>query len=68
MNDENEHDYFNCKLIREREKSIVVVLKHNGAEHSVPKSLCELRTTDSEGAPHLLTVEKWFADQEGMHE
>lgn len=66
MNDENDHDYFVCYLKQNREKSYIVELKSTGKTFPVPKSLCELR---GKGGPEqTLEVERWFADQEGMHE
>lgn len=66
MNTENDHDYFNCDYVRETKKSFLVVLKMGNSEHWIPKSLCKLECSNG-ATPYILEVEKWFADQEGMH-
>ena len=66
MNSENDHDYFNVAVKLEtpdkgsRRGAYCVVLEHNGAEHWVPKTLCDLKGS-------TLEVEHWFAQKEGMN-
>jgi len=66
MNTENEHEYFNVRVKLDTPGKVkgggayLVVLKHNGAEHWVPKTLCDLKGG-------VLEVESWFATNEGMH-
>ena len=63
MNTENDHDYFNCNLVRESGNAYLVKLVRSEEEHWVPKSLCELGS----GSPlRVLEVEHWFAEKEGM--
>ena len=65
MNDENDHDYFQCKLLRSSPGAWLVKLNHNGAEHWIPKKVCDLKMHNDAA---VLEVEAWFAKKEGMHE
>lgn len=66
MNTENEHDYFNVTVMLNTPGKVkgggayLVTLKNNGAEHWVPKVLCDLKGS-------VLEVEHWFAQKEGMN-
>ena len=42
-------------------EAYLVTLDHNGAEHWVPKTLCELKGS-------VLEVENWFAQKERMND
>jgi hypothetical protein len=72
LNTENEHDYFNVAVKLDTPGTVkgtgayLVTLK-SGAEHWVPKALCELK--ERSGPFHgVLEVEHWFAEKEGMNE
>jgi hypothetical protein len=68
VNDENDHDYFGCELVRETDSAYLVrLVRGSEGEHWVPKALCELGVASSTGAPYLLEVEAWFAKKEEMH-
>ena len=66
MNSENDHDYFNVTVKLDTPGKVkgggayFVRLRHNGAEHWVPKALCDLKAG-------VLEVEHWFAQKEGMN-
>jgi hypothetical protein len=65
MNQNNDHDYFVCELIRQTPNAYLVRLRHNDLEIWVPNSVSELKES-SDG--YTLEVEAWFAEKEGMNE
>ena len=71
MNTENDHDYFNCIVMLDTPGKVknggayYVQLRHNDAEHWVPKTLCDVKP--GKDGWMIMEVERWFAQKEGMN-